>query len=68
MKLKECEVLIRFDLSKIPLEDVFAIEDILSRNGIGFDRGAGCGARDWEFDYSLSGPVKVYFKRFVAND
>lgn len=31
--------------------------------GISFDTGMGCGGRDWEWDYSLSGPISVRFKR-----
>ena len=27
--------------------------------GISFDTGSGCDGRDWEWDYSLSGPISV---------
>ena len=39
------------------------IENMLSEIGIGFDKGIGCGGRDWEWDWSLSGPVSVRFRR-----
>lgn len=38
------------------------IEKQLSRMGIGFDSGMGCEGRDWEWDWSLSGPVRVIFR------
>lgn len=57
------EVGIHFDLSKVDQKDLFEIEKLLSKNGIHFDTGAGCGNRDWEWDWSLRGPVKVRFKR-----
>jgi len=31
--------------------------------GIEFDKGLGMGGRDWEWDFSLKGPIKVTFKR-----
>ena len=30
--------------------------------GIEFDTGMGCGGRDWEWDWSLSGPLRVKFR------
>ncbi|MHA1815235.1 MAG: hypothetical protein ACTSX1_04465 [Candidatus Heimdallarchaeaceae archaeon] len=63
--MKECEALVQLDLSKIPMEKIMAIEDALHAAGIHFDTGAGFGCRDWEWDYSLQGPIKIYFKRFV---
>jgi hypothetical protein len=59
---KECEVKIVFDLKRVDLEKLFAIERLLREMGICFDTGGGCGGRDWEWDYSLQGPVKVLFK------
>ena len=57
------EVGIHFDLRKVNQKDLFEIEKLLSKNGIHFDTGAGCGKRDWEWDFSLRGPVEVRFKR-----
>lgn len=37
-------------------------ESMLRRAGIKFDTGTGFGGRDWEFDWSLSGPVHVSFR------
>jgi hypothetical protein len=57
------EVSIQFDISKLGqegLEKLFQIEKLFAELGIIFDTGGGCGGRDWEWDYSLSGPVKVY--------
>ncbi|WP_291442829.1 hypothetical protein [Desulfovibrio sp.] len=54
---------IHFDLSKVDMKDIFEIEKLLNKNGIHFDTGAGCGKRTWEWDFSLSGPVEVCFKR-----
>lgn len=57
------QVGIHFDLSKVDRQDIFEIEKLLNKNGIYFDTGAGCGNRDWEWDWSLRGPVEVRFKR-----
>jgi hypothetical protein len=38
------------------------VERGLSEIGIGFDKGAGCDGRDWEWDWSLSGPISVTFR------
>lgn len=38
------------------------IESQLRRMGIKFDRGQGCSGRDWEWDWSLSGPISVRFR------
>lgn len=37
-------------------------ENLLRRAGLKFDTGTGFGGRDWEFDWSLSGPVHVTFR------
>lgn len=60
---KKCEVRIQFDLSRFDLKDLFTIEKLLSKNGVTFDSGAGCNLRNWELDFSLSGPMSVFFKR-----
>ena len=63
--LKECQDLIRFDVSKIPLSDLEKIEEIFHKNGIWFDCAYGPASRDWEFgDRAIKGPVKVYFRKF----
>lgn len=60
---QQVEVGIHFDLARVELKDILEIERLLSKNNIHFDTGAGCGNRDWEWDYSLDGPVVVRFKR-----
>lgn len=42
---------------------LFECERALHNIGIGFDTGMGFGGRDWQWDWSLSGPVSVKFKR-----
>lgn len=56
-------ILIQFDLSKIDVQKLFQVEKLLSEMGITFDTGAGFGYRDWEWDWSLEGPVKVTHKQ-----
>ncbi|KKM87890.1 hypothetical protein LCGC14_1264340 [marine sediment metagenome] len=71
MKLEEAEVLITFDLEalgKDGLRKLFEVERLLSELGVHFDTGSGCGGRDWEFDWSLQGPVKVLFRKLVKDD
>ena len=63
--MKECEVLVRIDMSKVSSEKIEAIEDALHAADIHFDRGTDFKSRDWEWDWSLKGPIKIYFKRFV---
>ena len=40
----------------------YDIEERLREMGISFDRGCGRDGRDWEWDYSLTGPISVKFK------
>lgn len=54
-------VLIQFDLSKVPIEKLFEIEKLLHEIGVNFDTGAGFGYRDWQWDWSLKGPVRVKY-------
>jgi len=64
--MKEVEVLIQFDLTKLDQkkrDKLFKIEKLLYDIGVTFDSGAGFGGRDWEWDWSLKGPVKVYLKK-----
>lgn len=42
------------------------IERALSEIGVRFDTGLGLNGRDWEWDYSLRGPISVKFKRRAA--
>jgi len=58
-KKQKPKIGISFDLSKVNIDDLFEIERLLLKNGISFDTGAGMGHRDWEWDWSLKGPVKV---------
>jgi len=60
-KGKECGVTIRFDLTKVDLDQVFRLEGILREMGVRFDTGTGCGGRDWNWDTALKGPVSVLF-------
>jgi hypothetical protein len=65
--MREAHVLIQFDMTKLDkdkLDKLFQIELLFHEMGITFDTGAGFGGRDWEWDWSLKGPVKVYFKEF----
>ena len=41
---------------------IYEIESQLHHMGIGFDAGIGRGGRDWEWDWLLSGPVRVKFR------
>lgn len=66
--LREAEVLINFDLSKIPMGKIMELEKLLHEMGINFDTGTDFRSRDWEWDWSLSGPVNVFFKMFVEDD
>ncbi len=38
------------------------IETQFRHMGITFDKGQGCGGRDWEWDWSLEGPVNLKFR------
>lgn len=65
---KPCEVGIHFDLEKVNFDDLYKIEELLSKNGIDFDTGVGMGERDWEWDWSLKGPVRVTFRRLKPEE
>lgn len=70
---RECEVSIEFDLTSMDENqkgNLFEISRLLGECGIGFDTGSalnekGIATRDWEWDWSLHGPVKVHFVRWV---
>lgn len=55
------DVGIHFNLddSRVTLEKIQDIERLFHEMGITFDTGAGSGERDWFFDWSLKGPIKV---------
>jgi hypothetical protein len=64
---EEVEVRIQFDtseMSKKQFEYLQSAQDYLHKAGIRFDSGGTQGQYDWEFDWSLNGPVKVNFRRF----
>jgi hypothetical protein len=42
---------------------IYEAERLLKDVGLHFDTGMGCGGRDWEWDYSLTGPISVRFRR-----
>ena len=49
---------LQIDMTLMPEEDrgkVYQAERLLREAGITFDTGSGCGFRDWELDWSLSG-------------
>lgn len=66
--LKECEVLLQFRIPKDKLDRFYEARTILNDLGIKFDSGGDSNGDecviDWEFDWSLKGPIKVFFKRF----
>ncbi len=43
------------DMTKEQREALYKAEGFLRQAGISFDTGQGCGARDWELDWSLGG-------------
>jgi hypothetical protein len=45
----------------------YEIEKQLHNMGISFDTGCGCNGRDWEFDWSLRGPIRVKFRGRAKN-
>jgi hypothetical protein len=70
MKNKEAEVLIQFDISEMSekqKEKLWKISKAFADLGISFDIGSDGSVLDWEWDWSLKGPVKVYFGDFVAD-
>lgn len=61
MSRELCDVRIRWDMSKVDMGKLFELERLMRELGVSFDTGAGSGWRDWEWDWSLKGPVKVEF-------
>jgi len=69
-ELRECEVVIRFKVPRANMAHIYAASDELAKLGITFDTGGRITdpiLYGWEFDWSLTGPVKVLFKRFKEN-
>ena len=44
-----------------PSPAVWEAQKLFGKMGIGFDTGSGFHGRDWEWDWSLSGPISVTF-------
>lgn len=44
----------------------YEVEKHFSECGITFDRGLGQNGRDWEWDWSLSGPISVRFRGLAS--
>lgn len=62
MVITQPQVKIRFDIHALPdggLEKLHKIEDLFAELGIHFDRGRDLTHRDWEWDWSLRGPVEL---------
>jgi hypothetical protein len=45
----------------------FEAQDMFNRMGISFDTGSGSHGRDWEWDWSLRGPISVQFRSRARN-
>ncbi len=67
----EVDVRVRFEQDPLnendPFDGLFSgglyeIQKQLLHMGVGFDSGQGCGGRDWEWDFSLRGPISVTFR------
>ena len=73
---REVAVQIIFDTTNFTKEKLTKLrkaETLLREVGISFESGAGIDKgtvinRDWEWDWSLHGPVKVKFQNFVDED
>jgi hypothetical protein len=42
---------------------LYKIQTMMNEIGVTFDTGLGCSGRDWEWDWSLKGPVNVKFRK-----
>jgi len=68
---QEAEVRLIFDLEKLGkdgFDKLNKINLLFSELGITFDTGSNGKSRDWEWDWSLKGPVKVTFVRFTDDN
>lgn len=72
----EVDVVVTFTSASLPMAitpeeamqelfsgNLYEIEQRLYALGLSFDRGAGFEGRDWEWDWSLRGPISVRFRR-----
>ena len=61
----EGEIRITIDTNKFPIKTLSSIEKVLMENGIHFDTGYDPSSkeRDWFWDWSLDGPVKITIKK-----
>lgn len=50
-------------LKQLQTGHIAKIEQMIGEIGIGFDKGLGFEGRDWEWDWSLNGPISVKFRR-----
>lgn len=67
-KNPKCPVKIQFDLGAMTTPQIEALldaEKLLRKAGIYFDTGHGEGKRNWQWDWSLKGPVEVKLKNSV---
>ncbi len=65
-----CEVHVEFTVPKDKADHIFAARDELGKAGIGFDSGGSIPGPeddtvtlDWEWDWSLSGPIDLTLKK-----
>ncbi|KKM83342.1 hypothetical protein LCGC14_1310350 [marine sediment metagenome] len=71
--LQECEAVIKFTIPKEKVDLLYDVTEALRKLGVTFDTGGGIDddgnlCYDWEFDWSLKGPVKVCFKKMKHGD
>lgn len=68
---REVSVGIKWDLTKMDGAQKKLLWEItrqLGQLGVTFDTGSNGAVLDWEWDWSLSGPVKVLFRNFVDEE
>lgn len=68
---REVEVTLRWDVTKLSDAQrklLHTIGRALGWLGVRFDSGGSVDVFDWEWDWSLRGPVKVLFRRYVRDD
>ena len=68
---EEAEVRLVFDIKELGaegMEKLYKVQELLGELGVSFDTGSDGKYRDWEWDWSLSGPVKVTFVRFTEDN
>ena len=71
----ELDVCVTFHEDKLrqddPMRSLFGghihkAKNLLNEIGIEFDHGIGMGGRDWEWDFSLRGPISIKFRNKSA--